>query len=239
MFLFALPLVAAWHGRLPPTHPRLRLVRMNERPPDAVASAELTSWLGAKYLQEAGPPVFDYPVDWGRERRRIRSFGRSSERHGGSSGVRRTSQSQQRQPPEAGQGGELRHHQARTVHRRHCASHRLNVRPLMSCAPSAKRPLGEVARYARPTSRRVCCVAIRCTEWPSTIVPCPRAPSARDAKCSELSMLVNTRTNRGLEVLVYLPRNAARARPFARRLNASIPARLLALRAPWRAPARR
>ena len=65
MFLFALPLVAAWHGRLPPTHPRLRLVRMNERPPDAVASAELTSWLEAKYLQEAPqrPPVFDCPVN--------------------------------------------------------------------------------------------------------------------------------------------------------------------------------
>ena len=86
-------------------------------------------------------------------------------------------------------------HTRRLVGRAYRAtSQRLKVRPLMSAAPSAKRPLGEVARYARPTSRRVCCVAIRCTEWPSTIVPSPRAsrrPSARDAKCSELSMQVS------------------------------------------------
>ena len=52
---------------------------------------------------------------WCVERLRMHSFGRSSERHGGSSGVRSTSQSQPRQPQEAGQGGELRHHQARTL----------------------------------------------------------------------------------------------------------------------------
>ena len=62
------------------------------------------------------------------------------------------------------------------------ASQRLKVRPLMSCAPSAKRPLGEVARYAA-TSRRVCWVAIG--RWPSTML------GASEQEVRELSKATN------------------------------------------------
>ena len=96
MFL-ALPLVAAWHGRAPPTDLRRRLnghqtrwppnprgaVSMDERPPDAVASAQLTSWLEAKYLQApARPPVFECPVDC--ERLQEASAEEAERRHGAS-----------------------------------------------------------------------------------------------------------------------------------------------------------
>ena len=71
----------------------------------------------------------------------------------------------------------------------------------MRRAPSAKRPLGEVARKRRPTSRLVCCTAMRWTEWPSTMVRCGRHANllgsfswyfARDAPRAELGLAANS-----------------------------------------------
>eukprot|EP00962_Isochrysis_galbana_P059206 scaffold32640_cov101-Isochrysis_galbana.AAC.2 len=50
------------------------------------------------------------------------------------------------------------------------ASSRDSTRPSIARAPSAKRPFGEVALYARPASRFPWETASRCTLCPSTMV---------------------------------------------------------------------